>query len=193
MKLSLTSLRTMFMRSKLTLICSGILMMSIGVYFWLCKPQELAAEGLHSRLQQQRIVLQNTQRELQNMPDQTAYYRQLQEEEVWIKTLLPDSDAISELLIAVNTLSKEHSLKISNIKQGAFVDHKTYYEIPWELTVTGTYPDSVRFIKKLENLPRFNSISRIGVQGEENIVIMQLAVTVYVYGPMPHNVQAKAK
>jgi len=193
MKLSFTPLAEMSMRNKLIIICCGAIIFMIGFYFLICKPQAMTTNALHGQLQQQRMVLQNAQRELQEIPDPAGYYRQLQEEEARVMSLLPDSDAITDLLVTLNALGKEQKIKIGSIKQGALADRKTYYEIPLDMTVTGNYPDLLRFIEKMEHLRRFNSITKIVVHAEENLLTMQLAAVVYVYGPMPQIPQAKSK
>jgi Tfp pilus assembly protein PilO len=193
MKLSFTPLSDMSWRNKLMIICCGALMLMGGFYFLICKPKALDTKALAVELQQQRMVLLNAQRGLQEIPDPAGYYRLLQEEEARVKSLLPDSDAITDLLVTLNALGKEQKIKIVSIKQGTLGDRKTYYEIPLEMTVIGTYPDLLQFIEKMENLRRFNSITKIGVHADENQLTVQLAAVVYVYGPMPQNTQAKSK
>jgi type IV pilus assembly protein PilO len=193
MKLSFASLHNMPMRKQAVIIVVGVSVFIIVFYFLLCKPKAMATYALQSQLQQQRMVLQNVQRELRDMPDPASYYLQLQEQEARVKSWLPDSDAIPDLLVTLNTLGKEQNVKINSIKQGAFVDRKAYYEIPLEMTVTGNYPDILQFINKMENLRRFNSITKMGVHPEETFLSMQLSTVVYVYGPIPQNVQPKSK
>lgn len=193
MKLSLTALSKMSLRNKFIVICCGALIFIIGFYSVICKPKAVNTVALQGRLQQQRTVLQNAQREIQERPDPAGYYGQLQEEETRVKALLPDSDAITDLLVTLNALGKEQHVQIASIKQGTFTNRKTYYEIPLDMTVSGTYSDLLRFINKMESLRRFNSITKIGVTGEGSRLTMQLAAVVYVYGPMPQNAQAKTK
>jgi len=193
MKLAFAPLSSMSLRDKTLLICCGTLIVLIGFYFLVGKPRVISLDLLQSQVQQQRLLLENARQDLTEMPDPDMYYRQLQAEEVRVKTLLPDNDAITDLLVTLNALGKSQNVRIGSIKQGVFVDHKTYYEIPLEVTVTGTYPDLIKFINKMENLPRFNSITKIAVRGEEYLLTMQLAVGVYVYGPMPQNAQVKSK
>lgn len=188
MKLYLVPWSEISVRNKFMLVCGVMLLVIMGFYFLICKPKALAVEALQSQLQQQRVTL----RELQDIPDPEDYQRQLQEQEALVKSLLPDSEAITDLLVVLNALGKEQRVKIVGIKQNAFTDRKTYYEIPLEITVSGTYPDLLHFINKMEGLRRFNSICKIGVQADENLVTMQLSAVVYVYGTMPPNVQTKS-
>lgn len=193
MRLSLTPLTDMSLRHKCVIICCGALIFIIVFYILICKPKAAAIEALYGRMQQQQMVLYNAQQELQEMPDPAGFYRQLQEEEAKVKTLLPDSDEISGLLVVLNALGKEQHVNIDSMKQGTLTDRKTYYEIPLDMAVSGTYHDLLRFINKMENLHRFNSITKIGVRAEENRLIMEVAAVIYVYGPMPKNAQIKSK
>lgn len=188
MKLCLVPWSEISVRNKFMLVCGVMLLIIMGFYFLICKPKALAVEALQSQLQQQRVTLG----ELRDIPDPEDYQRQLREQEALVKSLLPDSEAITDLLVVLNALGKEQRVKIVGIKQNAFTDRKTYYEIPLEITVSGTYPDLLHFINKMEGLRRFNSICKIGVQADENLVTMQLSAVVYVYGTMPPNVQTKS-
>lgn len=188
MKLCLVPWSEISVRNKFMLVCGVMLLVIMGFYFLICKPKALAVEALQSQLQQQRVTLG----ELRDIPDPEDYQRQLREQEALVKSLLPDSEAITDLLVVLNALGKEQRVKIVGIKQNAFTDRKTYYEIPLEITVSGTYPDLLHFINKMEGLRRFNSICKIGVQADENLVTMQLSAVVYVYGTMPPNVQTKS-
>jgi type IV pilus assembly protein PilO len=192
MKLSLVPWSEMSIRNKVILICSTTLLVLIGFYLLICKPKAQAVEALQGRLEQQRVVLRDTQRELRDIPDPEGYQQQLHEQEALVKSLLPDSEAITDLLVVLNALGKEQRVKIVGVRQNAYTDRKTYYEIPLEITVSGTYPDLLYFINKMEGLRRFNSISKIGAQADENFVTMQLSAVVYVYGTMPPNVQTKS-
>lgn len=193
MKLSLTPWTKISLQNKIVIICCGALAFIVGFYLSICRPKAAATAALEDKLQQQRTALQIAEREVRDMPDPEGFHRQLQEEEARMKSLLPDNDAITNLLVALNALGKEQNVKIVSIKQNAFTDRKTYYEIPLDMTVTGTYPDLLRFIKKMENLRRFNTITKIGAQPGENLLTMQLAVVVYAYGPMPQNAPVKSK
>lgn len=193
MKLSLIPWSEMSLRNRSMVIWCGALIFILGFFCLICQPKSVATEALYGKLQQQQKVLQNARRDVREMPDPAGYYRQLQEEETRVKALLPDNDALTDLLVALNTLGKEQKVRIISIKQGSFTDCKTYYEIPLDMTVTGAYPELLHFINKLENLRRFNSITKIGAREEENLLTMQLAMVVYVYGPMPRNLQAKSK
>lgn len=193
MKLSFTPLSAMSLRNKTLLVCCGAIVFIIGFYFLISKPRAASLEILQGQLQQQRLALLNAQQDLRGMPDLDEYYRQLRAEDVRVKSLLPDNDGITDLLVSLSNLSKGQNVRIASIKQGAFVDRKTYYEIPLEVTVTGTYPDLIRFINKLENAPRLNSLTKIAVRGEEYLLTTQLAMVVYVYGPLPQNAQVKSK
>ncbi|HBS60038.1 MAG TPA: hypothetical protein DEA44_12300 [Firmicutes bacterium] len=193
MKLSFPPLSAMSPRDRMLLAGWGTIVFILGFYFLISKPRAASLEILQGRLQQQRLALLNAQQALREMADPDEYYRQLREEDIRVRTLLPDNEGIADLLVSLNNLSKGQNVWIGSIKQGAFVDRKTYYEIPLEITVTGTYPDLIKFINKLEHGPRFNSLTKMAVRGEDYLLTMQLAMVVYVYGPLPPQAQAKSK
>lgn len=193
MKLNFTPLQEMSLRNRAIVICCGALMIIFAFYFFICRPKSLATNDLKRELARQHAVLRDAQRDFREMPDPAGYYLGLQAEEGRVKALLPDSDAITDLLRTLNTLGKEQNIRITGIKKGTSVDHKSYYEIPLEITVSGSYPNLLAFIRRMENLPRFNSVTKIGVHAEENVLTMQLAVTVYAYGPMPQIPKGKSK
>lgn len=178
-------------KGKTLLICGGTLLILIGFYFLIIKPRAADIQALQNQVRQQRLALEEAQLDLRNMPDPEEYHRQLQAEEARVKALLPDNDAISEFLVTLNTLSKGQNVRVESIKQGALLDRKNYYEIPLDVTVTGNYPNLLRFINKLETAPRLNSITKITVRGEEPLLSMQLAMLVYVNGPLPQSAKAE--
>ena len=193
MKLSLPPWLEISLQNKILIFCCGAFVIILGFYFVICRPKAAATAVLENRLKQERSALQIAEQEVRDMPDPESFRRQLQEEETRMKDLLPDNEAVTDFLVALNALGKWQNVKIVSIKQNAFIDRKTYYEIPLEMTVAGTYPDLLRFISKMENLRRFNTITKIGAQPGENLLTMQLAVVVYAYGPMPQNVPVKSK
>lgn len=168
-------------------------MVILSFYFLICRPQSMTNALMEEELRQKQEELRGVRQELAEIPNPESYARELRNEQRRVLDLLPDNDAVTALLVTLNNLAKEHNVRISSVKQGSFTDRKTYYEIPLEMMVAGNYPDLLRFVQKMEHLKRYNTIMKIGVQGEESLVTMKLSVVVYAYGPMPQNIQTRAK
>lgn len=187
MNFNSSALRNMSLRDQTILVVLLAMILIFGFYQVVIKSKVVVVNALKGQLQQQQTILNNSQQELQAMPDPDAAFVQLQEQMDRVHTLLPDSDEINELLGILNATGKEQRVRIASIKQGTPVDKKSYYAIPIEMTVTGTYTDLLQFINKLESLRRFNAITKVSVQSAEDLLSAQLAAVVYVYGPMPQS------
>jgi type IV pilus assembly protein PilO len=190
-QLSLSSLEKLSLREKAAIVGLAAVILIYGYIQMVYSAQQTKLEAMKSQLLQKKTALHSFRDEMQRHPDQALYQAELIKQQNRVNAMLPSVDAVSEILVMLNTLAKEQQVKIVSIKQGMYVDKKIYYEIPLEINVKCTYTNLLKFIRKMETLERFNSITRISVQPVQEVLHVQLNTSVYVFGSMPQKADRK--
>ncbi len=99
-----------------------------------------------------------------------AYQDQLKEMQTRFGELLrqlPNKSEAENLIIDVAQTSLKNGLKNQQIQPGAEIKHTFYAEMPYTLTLEGTYNQLAKFISDTANLPRIVTLHNPSIKPEQ--------------------------
>lgn len=99
-----------------------------------------------------------------------AYQDQLKEMQTRFGELLrqlPNKSEAENLIIDVAQTSLKNGLKNQQIQPGAEIKHTFYAEMPYTLTLQGTYNQLAKFISDTANLPRIVTLHNPSIKPEQ--------------------------
>ena len=170
--------------SKKILILSGLVVVILGLYFYLfyipkseVLTRKTAEMGkLETQVRELRIIAANIKRF-------QAEAAKLREELQLAIAQLPTSREIPALLANISNLGKDSGLEFLLFRPTPEVNREFYAEIPVEIKVRGGYHDVALFFDKVAKLPRIVNINGVAMddvkeaQGRWEIVTACTATT----------------
>lgn len=166
-----------------TMVFAGGLLLACWLYYaWIIKGQNEQLAALTARLQAEQQKLAVIQGFAYNHPDPAAFVAELNKKSLQAEAMLPDQPELGGLLAQVEQAAKACGLQLAEIKPAAAVAKAGYREIPVEIGIKGTFAQTAAFLKKLEDLPRFNSLAQVNMTARQGVLESKLVLTVYSYG-----------
>ena len=170
--------------SKKILILSGLMVVILGLYFYLfyiprseVLTRKTAEMGkLETQVRELRIIAANIKRF-------QAEAAKLREELQLAIAQLPTSREIPALLANISNLGKDSGLEFLLFRPTPEVNREFYAEIPVEIKVRGGYHDVALFFDKVGKLPRIVNINSVAMddakeaQGRWEIITACTATT----------------
>ena len=92
---------------------------------------------------------------------------------------------LNDLIMQVEDSAKKTKVKLNRVKPIGEENKENYRGIKDELDITGDYFQTLEFLKKLEQLQRFNTVTDMSVQAKDEILNSKLSLLVYSYGVTP--------
>lgn len=122
-------------------------------------------------------------------PEPPKYLKMLDNKLAVLERLLPTEVQVSDFLSQSELASKASGVQLISLKPGAPVNKNVYREWVMELVIRGSYFQTMNFLKKIEEGPRFSTVSNIAIQSKPGHLESKLAVSIYSFGaasaPMP--------
>ncbi len=136
-----------------------------AVYFYLSKVQEIKDTELALRNDTQSLELQlaSHQKKQNTLPELKAQLEKKKQDLVNIESLLPSNVSIQKTLEIITRLSKHNHVILKTFDQLAPVlsPEKNYYEIPLNISLTGTYRDLVMFYDRLTHTKQLLKLTNL--------------------------------
>ncbi|MDF2568490.1 MAG: Pilus assembly protein PilO [Sporomusa sp.] len=164
--------------------------------FWLCYSQVIEIQNrkladLKAQLQTAEQKIAIVQGFARGHPDPAVYLAELAQKAALIESMLPNHHDLGGLLAQVEESSKGCGLQLIEIKPSPTVTKTGYYEIPIEVIVRGSFIQTLNFLKKIEDIPRYNSINNVIMNSRQGILDSKLVLVVYSYGVPPGSAAEK--
>lgn len=182
MKFSLASLQE---KHKIGLFAASLVVIAWLFYSYVLLPQNLRIAELKVQCQAGGQQVQLIEAYAAAHPDIEHYLNELDGKIGQVSKILPDNNNIRDFLVQAEQAAKESSVRLSQIKPGQAVNKNGYREIPVEIAVKGSYFQILEFANKLENGPRFNTITNISMRAQQGILDNTVSVIIYSYGTAP--------
>lgn len=115
-------------------------------------------------------------------PEPAKYLKLLDDKLASLDRLLPPEARVSEFLSQSEAAAKSSGVQLLSLKPGAVVNKKGFRDWTMELTVRGSYFQTMNFIKKLEEGPRFSTVTNITMQSKPGQLESRLSVSIYSFG-----------
>lgn len=179
MKLELSKIRPKY---KLTIIAIGTAGLILAIIFYLIFPQRERINNLRNQFELDKQKVAVVEAFATAHPNSEQYLLQLDHQKGRVDMLMPDQPDIGNFLIQLDQTAKACNIKIVNIKFSPSVNKNGYRDIPLEILISGDYFQTINFLTKMENLPRFNSINSVVTQSRAEALETKLTTTIYSFG-----------
>lgn len=182
-------------RAKLTFyaLCAVLVLLSIGsIYAFWWGTQELQAQK--DRGLKKQLALQDEQQRTEQLIQLNRRYNDAKSRIADINTALPHSAEQAEMLLAVKEAANQSgvilpsiqftgSAQLTNPQLNQATPAKGLYILPISLKLSGTYDQLQKFLGRLENLSRYNSVTSLSLSklnADPNKLDISLSVNAYL-------------
>jgi type IV pilus assembly protein PilO len=147
----------------------SLLLIGVGVAYWHFIYQEkvvrvVALEASNQELQRK---LSNIRAVVANLP---AFEEELKSLEVQLKQALrqlPDDEKFDDLLSEITTAGKKEGVRIKSIEPEPEIPHDFYAEVPFLISLDGSYHDIARFFERVGNFERIVNLGEFELDLEK--------------------------
>lgn len=149
-------------------IFAFVMILIIGGVLWFdTKPQQ---EELVTAQNKEKSLIETIKSKQRLAANLKAYQDQIQEMQTRFGELLrqlPNKREAENLIVDVAQTSLSNGLKNKQIRPGREVKHNFYAEMPYYLTLEGTYNQLAKFISDTANLPRIVTLHNPQIKPEK--------------------------
>lgn len=156
-------------------------------YSYLLSPINKKYSDELQRLSDTEAKLAEMKKRALELPKLQAEMTVLQQEVEDLGKMLPKDKEIPKLLKTVTKISQRYHLKVTNITPMPVVAQANYNEIPFQLTVTGTYHGLARFLSELGQESRILNSKSLNYSGiapsgkEKNTINVNFTLYAYTF------------
>jgi len=154
-------------QQNLIVLAIGFIALSFIYYKYLITPLQLKYRDSASKLQQVEQKLEEMKMRAMELPKLQAEMKVLELEVAGLEKLLPKEKEIPELLRMVTKTAQKYQLKISNFSPNPIASLSNYNEIPFKITLQGTYHSFAQFLAELGQEPRILSARDIVINANQ--------------------------
>ena len=172
-------------RHKIFFFVLGLAIVVMVFYTYVYQSQQQCLAQLNTDLQMTKQKVQVLEGFLAQHPDLKQYEKELQDKTDLVNSKLPADKDISSFIMQVEDSAKKTNVKLNRVKPIGEENKENYRGIKVELDITGDYFQTLEFLKKLEQLQRFNTVTDMSVQAKDEILNSKLSLLVYPYGVTP--------
>ncbi len=164
------------------LFAAGLITIIWLFFSCLFLPQKIQIVNLTAQYQTERQKTQIIEMYAAAHPDIERDLGELDGKLIQVDKMLPNSNDIYDFLVQLEQAAKGSSIQLVQIKPGQILNKNGYREIPVEIFIKGNYFQMLDFLKKLEDGPRFNTITSISIKAQKDNLDAAILVVVYGYG-----------
>ena len=172
-------------RHKIFFFVLSLAIVGMVFYTYVYQSQQQCLAQLNTDLQMTKQKVQVLEGFLAQHPDLKQYEKELQDKTDLVNSKLPADKDISSFIMQVEDSAKKTNVKLNRVKPIGEENKENYRGIKVELDITGDYFQTLEFLKKLEQLQRFNTVTDMSVQAKDEILNSKLSLLVYSYGVTP--------
>ncbi|QDR80331.1 type 4a pilus biogenesis protein PilO [Sporomusa termitida] len=169
-------------KHKSLVFAGGLLLAGWLYYAWIIQEQNEQITALTTRLQAENQKLAVIQGFAYSHPEPAAFLVELERKLLQAEAMLPNQPELGGLLAQVEQAARACGLQLVEIKPATAVAKAGYREMPVEIGIKGTFAQTAEFLKKLEDIPRFNSLTQVSMNSRQGILESKLVLIVYSYG-----------
>jgi Tfp pilus assembly protein PilO len=169
-------------KHKFFLFIISIVVISWAIYSFLLLPQWGEIDQLTAQYITERQQIQVIEDFLLVHPNPEQHVVELDNKLLYVNTMLPDNPEISSFLTQVEQLSRECGVQLGYIKPTKVTNKEDYREYEIEISLNGTFIQSMDFLNKFENNSRFTNVTTIAMLVEKSGLESKISAKVYSYG-----------
>jgi len=172
-------------QNNLAILLALIVGLSFVYFNYMLAPLNARYKDNLSKLQTVESKLAETKHKAMELPKLQLGMKNLENEVADLEQLLPREKEIPGLLRTVTKTAQKYQLKISNITPGNITAQTNYNEIPFQMTIQGTYHSLAYFLNEIGQESRILSVKNINFTGstptKENNNTITVTCTLIAY------------
>ncbi|MEN6413524.1 MAG: type 4a pilus biogenesis protein PilO [Veillonellales bacterium] len=172
-------------KQKSAVFAVALLLLAALFYLVFFSPQHQRMLNLQNQYQTERQKVKSIEAFALVHPNIDQYLTELDGQFAQVEKQLPESLAIGDFLIQAEQVSQDSGVQLMHIKPLPVINKNGYREIPLEVVIKGKFSQTIAFLKKLEEISRFNAVTNMSVQSKQGILESKLTVILYSYGSTP--------
>ncbi|MDT8901800.1 type 4a pilus biogenesis protein PilO [Anaeroselena agilis] len=149
------------LKHKLMLFALVALLIFAAAWLFLLQPQRLRLAELDGRYRNEKRQVDTIEAHALAHPDPAKHMAELDARRRALDRMLPETPGVSDFLVAVEKAARASGVQIMQVKPAPVVSRNGYHETPLDLLVRGDFFQTVGFLKRLEDAPRFNSVPQL--------------------------------
>ena len=170
---------------KISLFFIGIVLSSYLFYHFILLPKWLYINELTKQYHDYYQKVYIIEKFVQTHPNPEPYLVELDHKITQIDQLIPNTIDISSFFLQIEGLAQESGIQIDSFKPGKIENKEGYREITIEILLDGDFLQLMGFLNKIENLPRFTSITDIAMQFNNKKLISKVTAKIFSHGVSP--------
>ena len=135
--------------------------LGFGYFNYLIAPLNARYKENLSKLDQIESKLADTKKKALELPKLQADMKNLEMEVADLEKMLPKDKDVPSLIRIITKTAQKYQLSVSNITPGALVSQPNYNEIPFQMTMQGTYHSVAYFLDDIGQESRILSVKNI--------------------------------
>ncbi|MBX3322505.1 MAG: type 4a pilus biogenesis protein PilO [Phycisphaeraceae bacterium] len=141
-----------------------VLMIPVVSYLLVFRPQNRDIEASLTEISHKRDILRRLQDETSRNADLLEANRRIAERIKKDEARLPSSQGVDEIVRQVSGLAIESGLAPPTLKSLKPLEASVYWELPLEMTTSGTFRGFYEFLRRLERLPRITRVVQMEIK-----------------------------
>jgi type IV pilus assembly protein PilO len=148
-------------------VCANVLFILL-FYFGLIVPQNEKITQAMTQMDTEKQKVLTVENFAASRPNLDQYLNDLDIKMAQINSMLPNNPEMSDFLKQAEQYARETGLALIQVHTGQIANKNGYREIPVEISVQGSYLQTVNFVKKLEDGTRFVVVRNIQMNSQNN-------------------------
>lgn len=153
-------------KHKILLVLGANVLFIFLFYFGLIVPQNEQFAQVMAQVNAEKQKVLAVENFAATKPNLDQYLADLDSKMMQINNLLPNEPEMSEFLKQAEQHANETGIILTQVHTGQIANKNGYREIPVEISVQGSYLQTVNYLKKLEDGSRFITVRNIQMNAQ---------------------------
>jgi len=158
-------------------------------YIFIYIPQQDEIIELKNLKQSNENKIQLVEKFVVIHPDISEYDHEIQLNLDNVNKKIPNMHDISNFLMQVKQISQSSNVEVLHVKPKNLVNKDEYSSLLVDIEIKGNYFQTIKFLKNLEAIERFNSVNKMLIQSSNEVLNTKLEINIYSYGKSTDNNQ----
>ncbi len=170
-------------------IIAIVLALLVGLlwFFYMYRPTQQRITELQDDISRLDLEIRRGEDARRNLPDLRLAVAQLEQDRREFLAQLPRESDVAGLIDALRVSALNSDMSVLGFSQSTASDSvQDVRPIGFEISLQGTFQETMDFLARLENMQRFAKIARVGLNLDQNtstdpLINSDFGFTVYVY------------
>lgn len=166
MKYSSVSFNQIPIKQKIAVVLGANVLFILLFYFGLIVPQNEQLVQAMAQVNAEKQKVLTVENFAATKPNLDQYLADLDSKIMQLNNLLPNEPEMSDFLKQAEQHANETGVILTQVHTGQMANKNGYREIPVEISVQGSYLQTVNYLKKLEDGNRFITVRNIQMNAQ---------------------------